>query len=650
MQKLVNYTKQYIGVISIVLAVCILLTYTFSSFIVSTGKKKVAEMYIGQLKYSMTIEGESTNTLIVLPGETIVDVELTSLNSIDTRYKLLYEDNENVVITYYQSTKDTDEVVTDYSGGGGFISANSTLPIKLRIMNNYPENQIITFKASGGYTTNTLDDVDVPEGYTEIATVEQTKSNTYFCKTSDKLIHGLDYVNGQYTYEYRNKGTSISWQSTGTDTWGIKITDKTSTDPVTSKVCTYINNKPVQYASYMFYNSNATSIDISGFDTRNVKDMQYMFKNSAATEIKGYDGFNTSNVTNMESMFSDTKITSIDVSSYDTSNVTDMSSIFASTAATTINGYEKFDTNKVTDMGSMFYETKISSIDVSNYNTSKVTSMAAMFYSSAATTINGYEKFDTNKVTSMGFMFYKTKISSIDVSNFNTSNVTDMDAMFYETAATTIKGLENFKTNNVTRMASMFKGAKVSSINLISFDTSKVTDMSNMFLDTAATSISGLDGFNTSAVTNMRGMFDGSNVSSIDVSSFDTSNVTNMWLMFGNSAATSISGLDGFDTSNVTNMRGMFQYTNVTVLDLSSFNTSNVTNMINMFYGSSKITKIYASANFKTDNVTDSSGMFSLASKVVGGSGTKYVAANPTDKTYAHIDGGTSNPGYFTAK
>ena len=30
--------------------------------------------------------------------------------------------------------------------------------------------------------------------------------------------------------------------------------------------------------------------------------------------------------------------------------------------------------------------------------------------------------------------------------------------------------------------------------------------------------------------------------------------------------------------------------------------------------------------------------------------GTTYNASNPKDKTYAHIDGGTSNPGYFTAK
>ena len=58
---------------------------------------------------------------------------------------------------------------------------------------------------------------------------------------------------------------------------------------------------------------------------------------------------------------------------------------------------------------------------------------------------------------------------------------------------------------------------------------------------------------------------------------------------------------------------------------------------------------IYASDKFNTDNVTNSSYMFTSCTNLVGGSGTKYNSSY-TDKTYARIDGGTSNPGYFTAK
>ena len=39
--------------------------------------------------------------------------------------------------------------------------------------------------------------------------------------------------------------------------------------------------------------------------------------------------------------------------------------------------------------------------------------------------------------------------------------------------------------------------------------------------------------------------------------------------------------------------------------------------------------------------------MFTGCSALVGGSGTTYNSSY-VDKTYAHIDGGQSNPGYFT--
>lgn len=44
MSKIVDYVKQYIGVISIVLAVCILLTYTLSYFKVNIDNKRAAEI------------------------------------------------------------------------------------------------------------------------------------------------------------------------------------------------------------------------------------------------------------------------------------------------------------------------------------------------------------------------------------------------------------------------------------------------------------------------------------------------------------------------------------------------------------------------------------------------------------------------------
>ena len=154
--------------------------------------------------------------------------------------------------------------------------------------------------------------------------------------------------------------------------------------------------------------------------------------------------------------------------------------------------------------------------------------------------------------------------------------------------------------------------------------------------------------FNTSNVTNMSGMFNGSKATKLDVSDFDTSSVTDMEGMFAGSQATTLD-LNNFDTSNVTNMSSMFSFCQATSIDLSSFDTSKVTDMHYMFSNSTNLKTIYASNKFNTDAVTSSTEMFYDCTSLVGGAGTRYDA-NHVDKTYARIDGGTSNPGYFTSK
>ena len=113
----------------------------------------------------------------------------------------------------------------------------------------------------------------------------------------------------------------------------------------------------------------------------------------------------------------------------------------------------------------------------------------------------------------------------------------------------------------------------------------------------------------------------------------------------------SITGLSYLNTSEVTNMAWMFGYCKkLTSLDLGSFNTTKVTDMDYMFNGCTSLQTIYAGSGWRTNTVSSSLSMFSDCSSLKGGRGTTWNSSNPTDKTYAHIDGGTSNPGYFTYK
>ena len=138
-------------------------------------------------------------------------------------------------------------------------------------------------------------------------------------------------------------------------------------------------------------------------------------------------------------------------------------------------------------------------------------------------------------------------------------------------------------------------------------------------------SITGMENLRTQSVTDMKFMFYGCNeLEQVDVS--------------------------GFNTAKATDMSGMFYKCHrLQELNLSSFNTFKVSNMSWMFYGCYDITKIYVASYWTTASVTESEEMFVNCTNLVGGAGTIYNE-NHVDATYAHLDGGMDNPGYFTDK
>lgn len=291
--------------------------------------------------------------------------------------------------------------------------------------------------------------------------------------------------------------------------------------------------------------------------------------------------------------------------------------------------FANLDTSNTTNMNSMFANcTSLTSLDLSTFNTSKVTDMSRMFTQSTITTID-VSSFDTSKVTVMNSMFSGCgSLTSLDVSNFNTSSVTSMRYMFGNCASLTTIDVSAFDISNVTDITAMFSNCTgATSINLGNFNTSNVTQMFYLFKNCSSLTTLDVSGFDTAKVTTMREMFNGcTNLTALDVSGFNTSRVTMMYGMF-------------YDCESLTQ------------LDLSSFNTSAVTDFRGMFRGCTDLTTIYASASFVTTAATSSGNMFYDCVNIRGGAGTTYSSLSENvDKTRARIDGGTSRPGYFTAK
>ena len=394
------------------------------------------------------------------------------------------------------------------------------------------------------------------------------------------------------------------------------------------------SNEPGWYTDHR--NDIAKAVFHSSFkDARPTSTYKWFsFKQSGATEssvylteISGIKNLNTSSVTNMSEMFSySMRLESLDVSGFNTAKVTDMSGMFGMCASLTSLDVSNFNTKNVTNMSAMFaYCSALTSLDVSNFNTANVTNMSTMFA-------------------------YCRSLMSLNVSGFNTTNVTDMTGMFANCIVLTSLDVSGFNTTLVTDMSSMFLACtSLTSLDVSSFNTANVTAMNGMFY--GCTSLTSLDvsSFNTTNVTAMRSMFGVcSSLTSLDLSDFNTTNVTDMSTMFYKCGSLISLDLSGFNTANVTDMSSMFyECSSLISLDLSNFNIAKVTNMTYMFSRCTGLKTIYVGYDWVTDVVTSSYDMFKDCTALVGAKGTTYDE-NYVDKEYAHIDGGSTKPGYFT--
>ena len=470
------------------------------------------------------------------------------------------------------------------------------------------------------------------------------------------------------------------------------------------------NTEKVTNMNSMFLGcSSLTSLDVSNFNTTSVTDMKSMFDNCSSLSSVNLRSFNTENVTDMSSMFNAcSNICSLDMSNFNTAKVTTMRQMFRGCSSLESLDISGFNTSNVTDMQLMFSGcSSLTSLDVSGFNTANVTGMSSMFNGCSSLTSLDVSGFNTANVTGMSLMFQGcSNLKSLDVSSFNTANVTDMNYMFqgcyvlkniycdkdwYRSSGLNSDGMfadcTNLKggngtaydvsnTNDATYAHPDEEGnlgyftptpsayAVLDETRLTfyydsqrntrpgtKYDLNSGTKIPDWYssrenVTTVVFDASFKDARPTSTSFWFYGMSKLTFIADME-EYLNTSEVTYMGAMFyGCSKLTSLD-VSGFNTENVTAMNNMFYgCSGLTSLDVSSLNTENVTNMTSMFQNCSSLTTIYCDKGWNKEGLT-STDMFNGCTKLVGGNGTVYNSSNIT-ATYAHIDGGTDNPGYFT--
>ena len=398
----------------------------------------------------------------------------------------------------------------------------------------------------------------------------------------------------------------------------------------------YLNTSEVTNMMQMFAGqSKLTSLDLSGWNVENLGSALAMFAFGSSLKTIDLRGWKTTSLFNTAQMFYYcSSLTTIYVSDeWTNANIGNSDNMFAE--CTSLKGYQgtTYDADHV--------DAAYAHIDGGTSNPgylSEKPKEAYACYTPSNTTLTFY--YDNQRSTRPGTTYDLSywpgwhsdgTIANVTKAEFNSSfanaRPTTTHDWFY--------GMENLES--ITGMEYL--------------NTSEVTDMGWMFADCYVLASLDVSNFNTSNVTNMHTMFWGCYaLTSLDVSSFNTAKATDMSLMFCSCRALTSLDVSSFNTAKVTTMNRMFEscYA-LTSLDLSSFNTAQVTNMAWMFYNCSHLKTIYVGDGWSTAAVTNSNIMFIYCKALVGGQGTTYDADH-VDATYAHIDGGASNPGYFTEK
>ena len=410
--------KMYIlVVISILFAVVGVSLAFFSLNIIGNDKAKDTKITTGDLELVFTDDNE-VSLDGAMPGDSITKtISVKNTGTKEVSYNIVWQEllneitNNELVIDgacknlNSSNTEDGEcSAISKKAVKEGNITSN--IPIKPGYTQQYEIK--ITF-----IDTGRLQNYNKNKSFKGKLGLTESSAKTIYCTFDGELTQGAEYVNGQYTYRYMQEGNIdndddgndvYTWSNINTEGWGVTLTNKTSKTEVNSNLCTYINDKPIVSMSYMFYKSQATSINLNNFNTSNVINMKNMF-NTTKIKMLDLNNFDTTNVLNMRGMFFNSKASILGLNNFSTSKVIDMSYMLSGSQTATLD-LSNFDTSNVTDMSYMFFNVKAPTLDLSSFDASNVKSTMWMFHSSSnLKTIYISSKFNTDKVTNSNNMF-----------------------------------------------------------------------------------------------------------------------------------------------------------------------------------------------------------------------------------------------------
>ena len=217
----------------VLLMTCLVIGLSYGAFIFSTDKYRSSELLISKLNYSIDIQedGSSKSTIngssVTVPASTKVylNITLTSVNEIDSKYTLAYKTSTNAKVEYSDRTPwNTQGVIKG-------IDSN-TYSKKIRVVIDNTEvstPSTVNFQVYGGYSFNSYANIELTDGYvsvsgpyTEVATnignrlVDIIESDTScLTSTSNTCLYGGENIKNYVQYPEDEDKTKNLWRIIG---------------------------------------------------------------------------------------------------------------------------------------------------------------------------------------------------------------------------------------------------------------------------------------------------------------------------------------------------------------------------------------------------------------------------------------------------
>ena len=269
--RYISYIRNRIIILCAALViVCVSFGVSYSNFVYNSKEHRAVEMFVNKLNYVLKINNTEMTVVNVKPGNTLLNISLTSKNGIDSYFKLLYTENKDINV-YFVDSEPAD-----------LIKSNEEKTYKLFINNASKENIKTTFYISSGYVNNKLESVEIKDGYKEI---------TRGISVGDVIGYtpSTEYNRENYEVASEYSGTPNQIVSTNNYRWNIlSINGDGSLDLISTEGVTIDGNNGLRLGGALGYNNGVNLLNDICYNLYASKDKNINARSINISDIEKY--------------------------------------------------------------------------------------------------------------------------------------------------------------------------------------------------------------------------------------------------------------------------------------------------------------------------------------------------------------------------